>query len=64
MNRGIVKFFNQEKGFGFIKEEDTDREIFVHKSGLIDKIQENDLVEFDTKPGKKGENAVDVKLTD
>jgi CspA family cold shock protein len=62
MNKGIVKFFNETKGFGFIKEEGTDKEYFVHVSGLINKINENDEVTFDLQDGKKGLNAVNVKL--
>ncbi len=59
---GIVKFFNAEKGFGFIKHDDSSKEVFVHVSGLIDEIKENDKVEFDEQNGKKGLNAVNVKL--
>ena len=62
MNNGTVKFFNDSKGFGFIKEEGTGKEYFVHVSGLIDEIRENDEVTFELKQGKKGLNAVDVKL--
>lgn len=62
MKTGTVKFFNETKGFGFIKETDTNQEYFVHVSGLVDKINENDQVTFDLKEGKKGLNAVDVKL--
>ncbi|WP_353133410.1 cold shock domain-containing protein [Pseudopedobacter sp.] len=62
MNNGTVKFFNATKGFGFIKEDGTDKEYFVHVSGLIDEISENDQVTFDLKDGKKGLNAVNVKL--
>ena len=62
MSRGIVKFFNESKGFGFIKEDGTDKEHFVHVSGLIDEIQEDDQVEFELKEGRKGLNAVDVKV--
>jgi CspA family cold shock protein len=62
MNRGTVKFFNDDKGFGFITEEGSNKEHFVHISGLIDEIREGDLVEFDLKEGKKGLNAVDVKV--
>ena len=61
-NQGTVKFFNSEKGFGFIKHDDSDKETFVHVSGLIDEIKENDKVEFDLQNGKKGMNAVNVKL--
>ena len=62
MKKGTVKFFNNDKGFGFIVEEGSNNEYFVHVSGLIDEIKENDEVEFDLKEGKKGLNAVDVKL--
>ena len=57
-----VKFFKSEKGFGFIKHDDSSKETFVHVSGLIDEIKENDRVEFDVQNGKKGLNAVNVKL--
>jgi CspA family cold shock protein len=60
--QGTVKFFNSEKGFGFIKHDDSSKETFVHVSGLIDEIKENDRVEFDVQNGKKGLNAVNVKL--
>jgi len=59
---GTVKFFNTEKGFGFIKHDDSSKETFVHVSGLIDEIKQNDKVEFDVQNGKKGLNAVNVKL--
>ena len=62
MNNGTVKFFNETKGFGFIKENGTEKEYFVHVTGLIDEIRENDEVTFDLKEGKKGLNAVNVKL--
>ena len=62
MKTGTVKFFNESKGFGFIIEDDSNTEYFVHVSGLVDKITENDQVEFDVKEGRKGENAVDVKV--
>jgi CspA family cold shock protein len=61
MKQGVVKFFNETKGFGFIKE-DGGQEIFVHVSGLTEQIKENDKVEFDIQEGKKGLNAVDVKV--
>lgn len=61
MNKGIVKFFNVTKGFGFIKEDETDKEYFVHATGLIDKVKENDVVTFELEDGKKGLNAVKVK---
>ncbi len=62
MNSGKVKFFNQTKGFGFIKENGTNNEYFVHATGLVDEIRENDEVNFDLKEGKKGLNAVNVRL--
>ena len=62
MKNGTVKFFNGAKGFGFIIEDETKEEFFVRVSGLIDKINEGDAVEFDLKEGKKGMNAVDVKI--
>jgi CspA family cold shock protein len=62
MNKGKVKFFNDTKGFGFIKEEDSENEHFVHISGLIDEIREGDVVEFELKEGKKGMNAVNVRV--
>lgn len=62
MSKGTVKFFNDSKGFGFIIEEGSKKEHFVHISGLIDEIREGDLVEFDLQEGKKGLNAVNVKV--
>lgn len=62
MSTGKVKFFNDAKGFGFITEENTNREHFVHVSGLIDEIQEDDTVEFELEEGRKGLNAVNVKV--
>ncbi|SDW57390.1 cold-shock protein [Aequorivita viscosa] len=62
MNKGTVKFFNDTKGFGFITEEGTNKEHFVHVSGLIDEVREGDEVEFDLQEGKKGLNAVNVKV--
>lgn len=62
--QGTVKFFNGSKGFGFIKPDDSSEDIFVHSSGLIDDIRENDKVEYDTERGKKGMNAVNVRLVD
>ena len=59
---GIVKFFNESKGFGFIVDNDSKEEYFVHVSGLIDEIKEDDKVEFELKEGRKGMNAVDVKV--
>ncbi len=62
MKKGTVKFFNQQKGFGFIKEDETGAEIFVHSTGLQDTIRENDSVVYEITEGKKGPNAVNVKL--
>jgi CspA family cold shock protein len=63
MKQGTVKFFNSEKGFGFIKQDDSSEDLFFHISGLVDEVRENDSVEFDVERGKKGLNAVNVKLT-
>lgn len=62
MKNGTVKFFNEARGFGFIKEENG-QEIFVHASGLTEDIRENDLVEFEVENGKKGLNAINVRVT-
>ncbi len=62
MKNGTVKFFNEAKGFGFIKVEGTGEEVFVHVSGLKEEIRENDNVVFELQEGKKGLNAVNVKL--
>jgi len=62
MKEGTVKFFNGEKGFGFIKEDGSSEDVFVHSTGLIDEIRENDRVKFETEQGKKGINAVNVEL--
>ena len=60
--QGTVKFFNETKGFGFITPSDSNTDIFVHTSGLIDQIRENDEVEYTEERGKKGMNAVNVTL--
>lgn len=62
MSKGTVKFFNDAKGYGFIVEEGSSKEHFVHISGLVDEIREGDEVEFDLQEGKKGLNAVNVKV--
>jgi cold shock CspA family protein len=59
---GIVSFFDNSKGFGFIKDSITKESIFVHVKGLIDQIKENDKVSYETEMGKKGLNAIQVKL--
>ncbi len=62
MNNGTVKFFNKQKGFGFIKEEKSGQEYFVHVTDTEQEITENDLVTFEVQETKKGLNAVNVKL--
>jgi len=62
MKKGTVKFFNATKGFGFIIENDSEKDYFVHVSGLIDEIKEGDVVEFELEEGKRGMNAVNVKV--
>ena len=62
MKEGIVKFFNKTKGFGFISPSDSSPDVFVHQSGLISEIKENDKVRFDVEKGQKGLNAVNVEL--
>lgn len=61
MKTGKVKFFNNEKGFGFIKDDETDKDVFVHKSGLIDPIREDDNVSFEVEDTPKGPSAINVK---
>jgi CspA family cold shock protein len=62
MKEGKVKFFNNTKGFGFITPNDGSEDIFVHESGLIDKIKDNDSVQYETERGRKGMNAVRVQV--
>ena len=61
MGKGTVKFFNETKGFGFIKEDESNKEYFVHVSGLVDQVKENDEVTFELEEGRKGLMAVNVK---
>lgn len=63
-NKGMVKFFNEAKGFGFIKDEASGQDIFVHATGLNDEIREGDKVAFNIKAGKKGDNATEVTIID
>lgn len=62
MKKGTVKFFNESKGFGFITEDGSKEDYFVHISGLVDEIKDGDVVEFELTEGKKGLNAVNVKI--
>lgn len=62
MQEGTVKFFNETKGFGFITPANGGEDVFVHSSGLTDNIREKDKVQFETERGKKGINAVNVKV--
>ncbi len=64
MATGKVKFFNESKGYGFIKVDDSDQEVFVHVTGLVDKserLKQDDLVSFEISEGQKGPSAIDVK---
>jgi CspA family cold shock protein len=61
---GKVKFFNEAKGYGFIREKESGEEYFVHATGLIDEIRDDDDVSFELREGRKGMNAVDVRRTD
>jgi len=60
MKKGVVKFFNNEKGYGFIKDEESNEDVFVHKTGLVDNIREDDQVEYEVEQGQRGLNAVNV----
>jgi cold shock protein len=62
MEHGIVKFFNNAKGFGFITPDDNSKDVFVHKNDLIDRIKDGDKVVYDVEEGEKGLNAVKVQL--
>jgi CspA family cold shock protein len=62
LKKVIVKFFNESKGFGFVTEDESNREYFLHVSGLIDKIREGDSVEFDLKESRQDLNAVEVRV--
>lgn len=62
LRKGKVSFFNSSKGYGFIKDEQTQESIFVHMSGCIDEINENDKVTFQTEKTPKGIGAIEVKL--
>jgi cold shock protein len=62
MKTGTVKFFNNTKGFGFIVDDESGKDVFVHVSGLKSDIKEGDKVSFELEEGKKGLNAVNVSL--
>lgn len=61
-NTGTVKFFNEEKGYGFIKDDNDNVDYFVHANGLVDDINQDDRVSYDLEDGRKGVNAVNVEL--
>jgi CspA family cold shock protein len=62
MQTGVVKFFNETKGFGFVVDDASGQEIFLHVTGLNGtKVRENDHIEYDVVEGRKGLNAVNVK---
>lgn len=61
MKEGKVKFFNESKGYGFIVDSGSNQEYFVHVTGLVDEVRENDSVSFELQEGRKGLNAVNVK---
>lgn len=62
MQEGTVKFFNETKGFGFINDSASGKDVFVHLSGLVNQIRENDKVSYDIEESPKGLNAVNVKV--
>ena len=62
MSKGTVKFFNESKGFGFVVDDESKTEYFVHVTGLVDEINEGDAVEFELQEGRKGLNAVNVRV--
>ncbi|MCB0489987.1 MAG: cold shock domain-containing protein [Cyclobacteriaceae bacterium] len=64
MKQGTVKFFNRTKGFGFVREDESNEEYFVHVTGLVDEVRENDKITFELKEGKKGLNAINVRIAD
>ncbi|EKB49048.1 cold-shock protein [Cecembia lonarensis] len=61
MLTGTVKFYNDAKGFGFIVDDESQSDVFVHATGLVDKVAQNDKVTYEVKDGKKGPNAINVK---
>lgn len=61
MSKGIIKFFNDTKGYGFIQEEGSNKDYFVHASGLIDPVKQNDNVSFELEQSRKGPVAINVR---
>ncbi|TVQ91620.1 MAG: cold shock domain-containing protein [Bacteroidetes bacterium] len=61
METGTVKFFNEKKGYGFILDDKSEKDVFVHHSGLIDKIANDDKVEFELAEDEKGQKAINVR---
>ncbi|MCO4814886.1 MAG: cold-shock protein [Flavobacteriales bacterium] len=62
MSNGTVKFFNTQKGFGFITPDEGDKDVFVHANDIVEEINEGDTVSFDIEESEKGLNAVNVKV--
>jgi CspA family cold shock protein len=62
LKTGVIKFFNDSKGFGFVIEDESNTEYFLHVSGCIDEVREGDRIEFDLKEGRKGLEAADVRV--
>jgi cold shock CspA family protein len=62
IRKGTVTFFNEAKGYGFIKDQETQESIFVHANGLLNQVKENSKVTFEVEMGPKGPGAVRVKL--
>ncbi|PKP08935.1 MAG: DNA-binding protein [Bacteroidetes bacterium HGW-Bacteroidetes-4] len=62
IRKGVVTFFNESKGFGFIRDSETKEDVFVHVNNVLEAIKENNLVSFEVEMGPKGPTAVQVKL--
>ena len=63
VRKGIVTFFNESKGYGFIKDKETQESVFVHVNSLLDPVEEQSKVTFEVEMGPKGANAVKVRLS-
>ena len=63
IRKGVVSFYNQSKGFGFIRDLETQESVFVHVNNLLDEIKENNIVQFEIVQGPKGPSAVEVRLS-